>query len=103
MEWLFIRCIYLPRWDLIVAGLFGPNDVRHDTNALTPEHIEAAVIFVQKLASTEKHARNTVFKVEEDTCTAHMLRDIVNYEWLDGAVTLSTNFVLNLFTILQNN
>lgn len=71
----------------VKKSLFGANEVLIDTNAMTPAHIEAAVIFIQTVIASEKQLKDSVCKVKNpgDVCTAKMLQDILHHEWLDGA------------------
>ena len=58
---------------------------------MTPDHIEAARVFVETLASTKKHARRTVLDMlppDGDICTPAMLRDVLTFKWLNGAVSM---------------
>jgi hypothetical protein len=62
---------------------------------MNPDHIEAARVFIEKLASSKKHLADTVVQVPEpdgDICTVEMLHQVLHYEWLNGAVSM---FILN--------
>lgn len=69
------------------------------TDYLTDEHIEAARVYIQTLTSSHKHLKDHVVRVAEldaDICTVEMLRAIIDYEWLNGAVSMSTFYSFSL-------
>ncbi|XBI68879.1 hypothetical protein VPH35_048025 [Triticum aestivum] len=56
---------------------------------MTPDHIEAARVFIETLASTKKHAHRTVDDMpppDGDICPPAMLHDVLAFKWLHGAI-----------------
>lgn len=71
---------------------------------MTPDHIEAARVFVETLASTKKHAHRTVVDMpppDGDICTPAMLHDVLKFKWLNGAVSMS--LVLTKLSFVLHN
>ena len=69
---------------------------------MTPDHIEAARVFVETLASSKKHAHRTVVDVpppDGDICTPAMLHDVLTFKWLNGAVSMSLVLTKLLFVL----
>ena len=58
---------------------------------MTPDHIEAAKVFVETLAASKKHAHQTMVNVlqpDGDICTPAMLHDVLTFKWLNGALSM---------------
>ena len=71
---------------------------------MTPDHIEAARVFVETLASPKKHAHRTVVDMpptDGDICTPAMLHDVLKFKWLNGAVSMSL-VLTKISFVLQN-
>lgn len=77
-----------------ILDLFGVRAALVSTDYIDEEHIEAAKIYVQKLASSEKLCRKTVVHmtgIGGETCTSNMLEAIISKQWLQGAVSIDIN------------
>lgn len=77
-----------------ILDLFGVRAAMISTDYIDEEHIEAAKIYVQKLASSEKLCRKTVVHmtgIGGETCTSNMLEAIISKQWLQGAVSIDIN------------
>ena len=77
-----------------ILDLFGVRAVLVSTDYIDEEHIEAAKIYVQKLAASEKLCRKTVVHmtgIGGETCTSNMLEAIISKQWLQGAVSIDIN------------
>jgi hypothetical protein len=90
---LYNCCSYLTQCNYIIVGLFAsPHSILASPNNMTPDHIEAAKVYIETLASSKKHLNDTVVSVPEpdgDICTVEMLHQVLNYKWLNGAVSMS--------------
>ncbi|XP_073360653.1 uncharacterized protein [Aegilops tauschii subsp. strangulata] len=67
----------------------SPHSILASSLNMTPDHIEAARVFVETLASSKKHAHRTVVDVpppDGDICTPAMLHDVLTFKWLNGAI-----------------
>ncbi|KAF7031969.1 hypothetical protein CFC21_043207 [Triticum aestivum] len=67
----------------------SPYSILESTLNMTPDHIEAARVFVETLASTKKHAHRTMVDMpppDGDICTPAMLHDVLKFKWLNGAI-----------------
>ncbi|XBH78195.1 hypothetical protein VPH35_104528 [Triticum aestivum] len=70
----------------------SPHSILASCLNMTPDHIEAARVFVETLASTKKHAHRTVVDMpppDGDICTPAMLHDVLTFKWLNGAISMS--------------
>lgn len=77
-----------------ILDLFGVRAALVSTDYIDEEHIEAAKIYVQKLAASEKLCRKTVVHmtgIGGETCTPNMLEAIISKQWLQGAVSIDIN------------
>ena len=77
----------------IVLDLFASSShsILASSLNMTPDHIEAARVFVETLALSKKHAHQTVVDVpppDGDICTPAMLHDVLTFKWLNGAVSM---------------
>nr|XP_020180203.1 uncharacterized protein LOC109765843 [Aegilops tauschii subsp. strangulata] len=71
---------------------------------MTPDHIEAAKVFVETLASPKKHAHRTVVNVpppDGDICTPAMLHDVLTFKWLNGVRAEISKDVMEANSTLQ--
>nr|XP_045089533.1 uncharacterized protein LOC123497247 [Aegilops tauschii subsp. strangulata] len=67
----------------------SPHSILASSLNMTPDHIEAARVFVETLASSKKHAHRTVVDVpppDGDICTPAMLHDVLTFKWLNRAI-----------------
>ena len=97
-------CNYLTEGNYIALGLFASaHSILASPLNMTRDHIEAAKLFVETLASSKKHAHRTVVNVpppDGDICTPAMLHDVLAFKWLNGAVSMSL-FLIELSSVLQ--
>ena len=66
------------------------------TNYINEEHIEAAKVYTQTLADSEKLCRKTVMHmtgIGGETCTPDMLQAIISKKWLHGAISICINLL----------
>ncbi|XBJ07027.1 hypothetical protein VPH35_012604 [Triticum aestivum] len=70
-------------------NLFGIRAAMINTDYINDEHIEAATVYIQTLARSEKLCTKTVVHmtgIAGETCTPHMLEAIISKKWVHGAV-----------------
>ncbi|XP_037440987.1 uncharacterized protein LOC119308948 [Triticum dicoccoides] len=70
-------------------GLFRIRDVLLSTDFMDENHIEGARVYIDTLADSPKHLKQTVVHmtgIGGETCTAEMLQAITSGDWLNGAV-----------------
>ncbi|KAF7044866.1 hypothetical protein CFC21_054036 [Triticum aestivum] len=96
----------------------SPHSILASSLNMTPDHIEAARVFVETLASTKKHAHRTVVDMppsDGDICMPAMLHDVLTFKWLNGAayfpmhvndnhwITIVMHTVKEEFQVLDSN
>ncbi|XBI68870.1 hypothetical protein VPH35_048016 [Triticum aestivum] len=117
-----------PPYDILIThkkrvkkvNLFAssPHSILASSLNMTTDHIEAARVFVETLASTKKHAHRTVVDMpppDEDICTPAMIQDDLTFKWLHGAayfpmhvndnhwITIVMHTVKEEFQVLDSN
>ncbi|KAF7081131.1 hypothetical protein CFC21_085103 [Triticum aestivum] len=112
--------ILITRKKHVKKNLFAssPHSILANSFNMTPDHIEAARVFVETLASTKKHAHRTVVDMpppDGDICTPAMLNDVLTFKWLHGAayfpmhvndnywITIVMHTVKEEFQVLDSN
>ncbi|XBI05426.1 hypothetical protein VPH35_133590 [Triticum aestivum] len=112
--------LLITRKKRVKKNLFAssPSSILASTLNMTQDHIEAARVFVETLASTKKHAHRTVVDMpppDGDICTPAMLDDVLKFKWLNGAayfpmhvndnhwITIVMHTVKEEFQVLDSN
>ncbi|XP_037470886.1 uncharacterized protein LOC119344600 [Triticum dicoccoides] len=73
----------------VKKSLFRIRDVLLSTDFMDENHIEGARVYIDTLADSPKHLKQTVVHmtgIGGETCTAEMLQAITSGDWLNGAV-----------------
>ncbi|XBJ26968.1 hypothetical protein VPH35_004300 [Triticum aestivum] len=73
----------------VKKSLFRIRDVLLSTDFMDENHIEGARVYIDTLADSPKHCKQTVVHmtgIGGETCTAEMLQAITSGDWLNGAV-----------------
>ena len=73
--------------------MFGNCGVKFCTEFIDPEHVEAATVYINTLMKNAKHKKDTVVKApppDAEICTAEMLADIIQKNFVSGAVSTIT-------------
>ena len=73
--------------------MFGNYAVIVSTEFIDPEHVEAATVYINTLMKNDKHKKDTVVRAPPpgaEICTAEMLSDIIQKNFVSGAVSTIT-------------